>query len=154
MLLAFLLTDCRCYEILILFGSFHKKLCCLLFSADGSKLDFSMDHVPAFKLLFWPCEAQEWIDRDRKWPSADIVQSIVDKGCQIVPRSSPGGDIHSECRLSFSIPEAELAKLQSKDQQRSYYYFKVLFNRYVLTNQFQFQIVPFSLTFYAYYNLQ
>ena len=92
-----------------------------------------MDHVPALKLLFWPLEAQEWIDRDRKWPSADMVQSIVDNGCQIVPRSSPGGDIHSEWRLSFSVPEAELTKLRSKDQQRAYYYFKVLFYRYLKT---------------------
>ena len=110
-----------------------------------------MDHVPALKLSFWPLQAQEWIDRNRKWPSADIVQSIVDKGCQIVPRSSPGGDIHSECRLSFSNPEAELAKLRSKDQQRAYYYFKILFYRYKKICQFQFQIVPGTHSFYTSY---
>ena len=118
-----------------------------------------MDHVPALKLSFWPLDAQEWINRNRKWPSADIVQSIVDKGCQIVPRSSPGGDIHSECRLSFSNPEAELAKLRSKDQQRAYYYFKMLFYRCLKNNDFSFKLflcsfVPFILTFVTSYKLQ
>ena len=84
-----------------------------------------------------------WIDRLRKWPAANIIESIVDKGCQLVHRTSPGGDIHSECLLSFSNPEAELAKLRSKDQQRAYYYFKMLFYRYLTINQF---LIHLSLT--------
>ena len=99
--------------------------------ADGPKINIIMDHVPAIKLLFWPLQAKAWINRSRKWPAADIIESIVDKGCQIVPRSSTGGDINSECRFSFSNPEAELVKLRSRDQQRAYYYFKMLFYRYL-----------------------
>ena len=102
--------------------------------ADGSMLHISVDHVPALKLLFWPLQAQAWINRPRNYPSRDIIQSIVDKGCQIVPRSSPGGDIHSELRLSFSNPEAILAKLRSKDQQRAYFFVKMLFYRYLKTS--------------------
>ena len=103
---------------------------CPLLLADGSKLHISMDHVPALKLLFWPLQAQAWINRTRKYPSRDIIQSIVDGGCQLVPRSSPGGDSNSECRLSFSNPEAILARLRNKDQQRTYFFIKMLFYRY------------------------
>ena len=76
----------------------------------------STDFVPAVHLLFWPHQATTWITRYRVWPPQDTIQSIVDKGCQVVPRSSPDGDVHSEWRLSFSGPEAILAKLRSKQQ--------------------------------------
>ena len=99
---------------------------------DGSPIvRGSVDHVPAVRLLFWPHEAAGWVIRTRIWPPQDIIQSIVDKGCQLVPRSSPGGDIHSEWRLSFSGPEAVLAQLRSKEQQQAYYFFKILFYRYL-----------------------
>ena len=79
--------------------------------ADGSLIvHVSLDQVPSLRLYFWPQQAPNWIERSRQWPLQDDIQHIVDDGCQVVPRSSPGGDSHSECRLSFSIPEARLAK--------------------------------------------
>ena len=91
----------------------------------------SVDFVPAIHLHFWPHQAVTWITRHRLWPSHDCVQSLVRKGCQVVPRSSPGGDVHSEWRLSFSGPEAVLAQLRSKEQQQVYYFFKIFFYRYL-----------------------
>ena len=91
----------------------------------------SMDFVPAVRLLFWPHQATSWITRQRLWPSQDTIQSIVDKGCQVVPRTSPGGDVHSEWRLSFSGPEAILSQLRSNKQQQTYYFFKMFFYRYL-----------------------
>ena len=91
----------------------------------------SLDYVPAVHLSFWPCQASDWITRYRVWPPHDIIQGIVDNGCQVVPHTSPGGDVHSGWRLSFSRPEATLAKLRSKEQERSYYFFKMFFYRYL-----------------------
>ena len=92
----------------------------------------SIDYVEAVRLLFWPNQAEAWITRRRRWwPQQDTIQSIKEKGCQVVPRSSPGGDVHSEFRLSFSGPEASLAQLRSKKQQQAYYFFKMFFYRYL-----------------------
>ena len=87
--------------------------------------------MPAVDLAFWPSQASDWISRHREWPPHDTIQSIVDEGCQVVPRTSPGGDVHLEWRLSFSRPEATLAKLRSKEQEQSYYFFKMFFYRYL-----------------------
>ena len=91
----------------------------------------SVDYVPAVRLLFWPHQAAAWRNRQRLWPPQDIVQSIVNKGCQLVPRSSPGGNVYTEWRLSFSGAEALLAQLRSKKQQLDYYFFKILFYQYL-----------------------
>ena len=91
----------------------------------------SFDNVPAVHLSFWPRQASGWNIRCRVWPPHDTIQSIVDKGCQVVPRTSPGGDVHSEWRLSFSRPEAALANLRSREQHETYYFFKMFFYRYL-----------------------
>ena len=91
----------------------------------------SSDHVPAIRLDFWPCQAENWIMRCRLWPPQATIENIVEKGCQVVPRSSLGGDVSTEWRLSFSGPEAILAQLRTKEQQQSYYFFKMFFYRYL-----------------------
>ena len=95
--------------------------------ADNLFYHVSVDHVPAIKLDFWTIEAAMWITRDRLWPPHETIQSIVAKGCHLVARSSPGGDKHSEWRISFSGPEAILAQCHSKKQRQhttySRYYF-------------------------------
>ena len=91
----------------------------------------SADFVPTARLLFWPYQATSWITRRRLWPPQDTIQSIVDKGCHLVPRTSTGGDVHSEWRLSFSGPEVILAQLRSMGQQQVYYFFKMFFYRYL-----------------------
>ena len=98
---------------------------------DNLFCHFSMDNVPSIQLLFWPEQAEAWIARARLWLPHMTMQSIVVKGCQLVPRSSPGGDKNSEWRISFSGPEAILAQHCSKEQRRAYYFFKILFYRYL-----------------------
>ena len=100
--------------------------------ADGSLIvHVSLDQVPSVSLKFWPQQAIDWIERSRLWPLQNDIQRIVDDGCQVVPRSSPGGDSESEWRLSFSIPEVSLAKLRRRDQQMAYYVFKVIFYQHL-----------------------
>ena len=97
------------------------------YSTNDCFLHTSIDFVPAVRLLFLPDQATTWITRQCLWPQQDTIQSIVDKGCHVVPRSSPGGDGHSEWRLSFSGPEAILAQFRSKEQQQAYYFVKMFF---------------------------
>ena len=102
-------------------------------SLDGSTIFFtSNDYVPEGDLLFWPHQAANWITRcSRWWPQQDTIQNIANRGCQVVPRSSPHGDPHSEWRLSFSRPEAILAQLRSKKQKQAYYFLKMFFYKYL-----------------------
>ena len=97
----------------------------------GGLFDLSVDIVPAVRLHFWPLQAAVWIIRPRLWPPQTTIQSIVNNGCQVVPRSSPGGDEHTEWRLSFSIPEVILAQLRTNEQKQVYYFFKMFFYRYL-----------------------
>ena len=102
--------------------------CDLKDKTDGSIIvHFGLDQVPSIRLHFWPKQAAAWIQRSRCWPPQNDIQRIVDDGCQVVPRSSPGGDSNSEWRLSFSIPEVSLAKLRSKEERWAYYVFKIIF---------------------------
>ena len=94
---------------------------------EDGPIKILFDHVPSVSLLFWPDQATARINRLRLWPLQDIVQNIVDKGCQLVPRSSPKGDVHSEWRISFSCPEVSLAQLCSTEQKQAYYFFKILY---------------------------
>ena len=91
----------------------------------------SFDDVPAARLQFWPRHAAAWITRCRLWPPQNTIQSIADEGCNVVPRSSPGGDVQSEWRLSFSLPEASLAQLRTEEQKRAYYFFKIFFYQHL-----------------------
>ena len=91
----------------------------------------NIDDVPAVRLQFWPQQAATWITRCRLWPPQDTIQSIADEGCNVVPRSSPGGDVHSEWRLSFSLPETSLAQLRTEEQKRAYYFFKIFFYQHL-----------------------
>ena len=102
-------------------------------SLDGSTIFFtSEDIVPAGELRFWPHQAANWITRCRRWwPQQDTIQNIVNRGCQVVLRSSPHGDPNSEWRLSFSRPEAILAQLRSKKQKQAYYFLKMFFYKYL-----------------------
>ena len=98
---------------------------------DSFVVHGSFDHVPAVRFLFWPHQAKAWITQPRLWPPQCSIECVVGTGCQLVPRSSPGGDANSEWRLSFSSCEAFLARLRSKEQQRAYYFFKMFFYRYL-----------------------
>ncbi|KAH3706811.1 uncharacterized protein LOC127858292 [Dreissena polymorpha] len=60
----------------------------------------SADIVPAFSFKGWPFSANEWIKRKREWPSEDVVEKVIDTGCQIVARQPVDTETDST-----SIPE-------------------------------------------------
>ena len=91
----------------------------------------SLDHVPCIKLNFWPSVGAEWKKRERKWPDVEQIDTILEHGCHLVPKSSPGGDMTKEWRFSFSQAEILLTDFQSPSQRNCYALFKVLFYKYL-----------------------
>jgi len=93
----------------------------------------SADLVPAFKYEGWPRTAQEWLQRERKWPGEDVVQQVREAGCHIVAKrpllpecngdpnnednSSAGDAVNRFFRLSFSKCELQLANSLSDPQK-------------------------------------
>ena len=93
----------------------------------GHFLEYSSDNVPAARCDFWPPLAKEWISRQRRWPSDDVITGIVQKGCHLVAKSTVGGDEDFEWRWSFSIAEKELALRRNPHQRLCYLMFKSIF---------------------------
>ena len=80
-----------------------------------------IDFVPALKSQGWPKMAQEWATRQRKWPSCDIVDNIIQEGIHLVVKSPKnGGNPDFDFRISFSHAEY-LLSLQMNDIQRECY---------------------------------
>ena len=92
------------------------------------------DVVPALKCSGWPKVAMEWINRERYWPSPDIVAKVVHEGFHLVVKSSKK-DIAPECdfRLSFSQAEYLLSQ-EMNDTQRDCYRCLKTFHRGYLKN--------------------
>lgn len=92
----------------------------------------STDFVPAFKVNGWPRVADEWQTRDRKWPTLETINKVIQTGCQVVAKkplfpdldgdpnnadNSPENDrVNPFFRLSFSQCELVLAKTLAEPQ--------------------------------------
>lgn len=90
---------------------------------DGDKVQLNqrvggMDFVPAFRSRGWPKVATDWIERERKWPSRDIVDRIVQEGFHLVVKPPKnGGNPDCDFRISFSNAEYLLCE-EMNDIQR------------------------------------
>ncbi|XP_076083514.1 uncharacterized protein LOC143054389 [Mytilus galloprovincialis] len=76
-----------------------------------STRDVDYDQIFSLKSESWPKIAMEWIHRNRKfgWPSQEMIYSIVQKGCHIVPvGSSRNHAVDKDWRLSFCTAEKQL----------------------------------------------
>ena len=70
-----------------------------------------IDFVPAFKAQGWPKVAREWIKRDRKWPSPDIVDKVIREGYHLVVKPlKNSGNPECDFRISFSHAEYLLSQ--------------------------------------------
>ena len=57
---------------------------CFTEKAQRYKRIGGFDFVPAFLCNGWPKVAREWIKRERKWPSPDVVHKILQEGFHLV----------------------------------------------------------------------
>lgn len=70
------------------------------------KFDFSVDLVPAVRCKPWSTHPY-WIqDKTRHWPPRELLATIIERGTELVSKSSRDGG--NNWRLSFSHTETEL----------------------------------------------
>ena len=84
-------------------------------------VEAGIDFVPALRSPGWPKVAQEWIRRERKWPSSEIVGNVIKDGFHLVVKSpKAGGNPNCDFRISFSHAEYLLSQ-EMNDIQRECY---------------------------------
>ncbi|KAL9951334.1 hypothetical protein ACROYT_G043983 [Oculina patagonica] len=89
--------------------------------AKEYKRKLGIDLVPALKCRGWPKVAREWIKRERKWPSPEMVNNVIQEGYHLVvkpPKNS--GNPDCDFRISFSHAEYLLSQ-EMNDIQRECY---------------------------------
>jgi hypothetical protein len=79
-----------------------------------------VDLVPALRSQGWPKVAREWIKRDRKWPSPEVVDKVIQEGYHMVVKPPKNGDSECYFRISFSHAEFLLSQ-EMNDIQRECY---------------------------------
>ena len=97
-------------------------------------LTAGIDYVPALKSPGWPKVAQDWILRERKWPSPQIVSKIIDEGFHLVAKPPKnGGNPDCDFRISFSHAEYLLSQ-EMNDVQRECFRCLKKYHRAYLSN--------------------
>ena len=91
-----------------------------------------IDLVPALKSRGWPKSARDWLERERKWPSVEMVTKIIDEGYHLVVKSPKYSEI-PECdfRISFSHAEYLLSQEMNEIQRECYRCLKKLHRAYL-----------------------
>ncbi|KAJ7352771.1 hypothetical protein OS493_034122 [Desmophyllum pertusum] len=80
-----------------------------------------IDFVPAFRSRGWPKVARDWIKRERKWPSPEMVDKIIQEGYHLVAKPpKKSGNPDCDFRISFSHAEYLLSQ-EMNDIQRECY---------------------------------
>ena len=79
-----------------------------------------VDLVPALRSQGWPKVAREWIKRDRKWPSPEIVDKVIQEGYHMVVKPPKNGDSECYFRISFSHAEFLLSQEINEVQKECY----------------------------------
>jgi len=107
-------------------------------------LEAGIDFVPALRSPGWPKVAQEWIKRERKWPSYEIVGNVIKDGFHLVVKSPKvGGNPNCDFRVSFSHAEYLLSQ-EMNDIQRECYRCLKKYHRAYLSTQPK-ELVTFHL---------
>ena len=90
--------------------------------------EYSADLVPAVRCSAWPEPALSFQTRKRKWPSKQVVDSIVESGFQVVAKSCPVNPLpDKDFILSFSPAEMKLALALPSDAVLSYCLLKLCY---------------------------
>ena len=101
-------------------------------SSDHQQSGF--DFVPAFKAPGWPMVAQEWIRRERKWPSQEVIDQILQEGFHLVVKAPKnGGNLECDFRISFANTEFLLSKDLNEVQRECYRCLKKFHRAYLST---------------------
>ena len=99
-----------------------------------SEVTSGVDCVPALRSRGWPKVAREWIKRERKWPSPDTVDKVIQEGFHLVVKSpKQGGNPDCDFRISFSHAEYLLSQEMNDIQRECYRCLKRYHRAYLCT---------------------
>ena len=114
-------------------------------NTDKAPIVGGFDLVPALRCPGWPQVSREWVKRERKWPSPDIVNKIIQEGFHLVVKPPKnGGNPDCDFRLSFSHAEYLLSQ-EMNDIQRECYRCLKKFHREYLSAKKTKGLVTFHL---------
>ena len=110
-------------------------------AANATDFEKSSDHqkggvdiVPAFKAPGWPMVAQEWMRRQRKWPSQKVIDQILQEGFHLVVKAPKnGGNLECDFRISFANAEFLLSRELNEVQRECYRCLKKFHRAYLST---------------------
>ena len=110
-------------------------------AANATNFEKSSDHqkggvdiVPAFKAPGWPMVAQEWMRRQRKWPSQKVIDQILQEGFHLVVKAPKnGGNLECDFRISFANAEFLLSRELNEVQRQCYRCLKKFHRAYLST---------------------
>ena len=110
-------------------------------AANATNFEKSSDHqkggvdiVPAFKAPGWPMVAQEWMRRQRKWPSQKVIDQILQEGFHLVAKAPKnGGNLECDFRISFANAEFLLSRELNEVQRECYRCLKKFHRAYLST---------------------
>ena len=110
-------------------------------AANATNFEKSSDHpkggvdiVPAFKAPGWPMVAQEWMRRERKWPSQKVIDQILQEGFHLVVKAPKnGGNLECDFRISFANAEFLLSRELNEVQRECYRCLKKFHRAYLST---------------------
>ena len=96
--------------------------------------DVGTDFVPSIHCCFWPNQANEWVQRPRRfqWPTAHAISTITDFGFHLVPVGHPLSDTKPiEWRISFSLAERTLVWSFNHVQMQCYALLKIILKEFI-----------------------
>ena len=104
------------------------------FEKSSDHQEGGVDIVPAFKAPGWPIVAQEWIRRERKWPSQEVIDQILQEGFHLVVKAPKnGGNLECDFRISFANAEFLLSRELNEVQRQCYRCLKKFHRAYLST---------------------
>ena len=104
------------------------------FEKSSNHQEGGVDIVPAFKAPGWPIVAQEWIRRERKWPSQEVIDQILQEGFHLVVKAPKnGGNLECDFRISFANAEFLLSRELNEVQRECYRCLKKFHRAYLST---------------------
>ncbi len=93
-----------------------------------------IDFVPALRSRRRPKVAREWISRDRKWPSPEVVDKVIQEGFHLVVKPpKTNGNTECDFRISFSHAEYLLSQEMNDIHRDCYRCLKKCHHAYLST---------------------
>lgn len=123
------IVDCACLSSEDENEYFSERIDSLL-----SQAKMFIEYIPAFRCSTWPMVAEEWRERQRKWPSPDLVDQVIREGFHLVVKAPKnGGNPECDFRISFSHVEYLLSQEINKIQRECYRCLKMYHRVYLST---------------------